>query len=468
MAKVEILFPQMGESIVEGTITTWLKKPGDKVEKDETILEISTDKVDSEVPASHGGVLEKILAEEGDRVEVGQAIGIMETDAASASAGEKTEGSEKESDESDKQTNQETSNGDSAAADKRSESKEEPAKESDSHKSSESSSKISGLNKEGRFYSPLVRTMARDEGVNESELDQIEGTGENGRVTKKDFLEYLKQRKSGGARSSAGAAVSRGAGAQGSALEGDLSQASRELADSGLAEIEVMDNMRKVIAERMWESVHRSPHVCSFHEVDVTSLVNYRNAQKKHFQAKYGFNLTYTMLIAEATVRTLQEFPYVNASLEGDTIVKRNEVHLGVAVSVDPMGLMVPVLKNADEKNLLGLARSMNDLVQRTRKKQVQPDELSGGTFSITNLGTFGSLTGTPIINQPNVAILGLGAIKKKPMVLESEQGDSIAIRSTLILSLSYDHRLVDGALGGKFLASLDQKLSKYEGPDFR
>ena len=251
------------------------------------------------------------------------------------------------------------------------------------------------------------------------------------------------------------------------ALSGEVGELTSQLQSEAKVKVEKMDSMRKVIAQRMWESVQTSPHVTSFHEVDVTQLVNYRNSQKKAFQKRHGFNLTYTMLIAHATIQAIREFPYINASVEGENIILRNEIHLGIAVSVDPMGLMVPVIKNAEEKNLLGVSKTMQDLVLRARKKKVAPDEISGGTFSITNLGSFGSMTGTPIINQPNVAILGLGAITKRPVVVESEVGDAIAIRSMMVLSLAYDHRLVDGALGGRFLAKLAEILSQYEGPEF-
>jgi 2-oxoglutarate dehydrogenase E2 component (dihydrolipoamide succinyltransferase) len=459
MAKVEIVFPQMGESIVEGTISKWIKKPGDEIKKDETVLEISTDKVDSEVPAAAAGILEKVLVPEGSRAEVGQVIGVIETDASKAEVAEMPDapivaekkttpagGAEKGARKKPTRT-RELGAGGGAPRMPGPGAYAGPIGKGDP-------------NQMKRFFSPLVRSMASQEGVSEAELFFIEGSGDQGRVTKDDLLYYLENRDKLGI---GGGSAPLPKALQG-AISGAVSEASEKLASEGLAEIESMDSMRKVIAERMWESTHISPHVTSFHEVDLTDFVNFRDQNKVAFKEKHGFNLTYTMLLTYEAIKTLEEFPYINASLEGDKIVKKKDINMGIAVSVDPLGLMVPVIQKAQEKSPVDVFKSFIDLALRARDKKLTPDELAGSTFSITNLGTFGSLTGTPIINQPNVAILGLGTIQKQPGVVTTEKGDSIEIRRKMILSLAYDHRLVDGALGGRFLKALADRLENYNG----
>jgi len=461
MAKVEIVFPQMGESIVEGTISKWLKKPGDQVAQDETILEISTDKVDSEVPASTAGVLEAILVPEGERAQVGQKIGVIETDASkvdlsaaakSATFGKASAVPKASAPVPDKQVQRSTATRQVTLGEPSGRRGSAPVGRGEAH------------NKK-RFFSPLVRSIANQEGVSEAELFYIQGSGEEGRVTKDDLLRYLEGR--GQMPMQGGGFQELPKGVRG-ALAGELSQATKKLESEGKVKIEKMDNMRRVIAERMWESKHLSPHVTSFHEVDVTEMVRYRESHKKTFQDKHDFKLTYTALIAREAVRSLEKFPYLNTSIEGDQVILHKEFNLGMAVSVSPLGLVVPVIKNADEKNMFGIAKAILDLATRGRIRKLTPDELTGSTFSITNLGTFGSSTGTPIINQPNVAILGLGAILKKPGVVQNAKGeDEIQVRHMMTLSLAYDHRLVDGALGGQYLADLANRLEHYEGEDY-
>ncbi len=431
--QVEVIMPKMGESIQEGKILRWTKKVGDKIQKDETILEISTDKVDSEIPSPIAGVLARIITQEQETVPVGTVIAYVETDVNA------------------RIDRSATAPAPSAVAAAR------PAELEGSQPSSPSPS-IAPVAKNGngnRFYSPLVRTIAKNEGLSSGELDVIVGSGSSGRVTKKDVLSYLEHRT---AQAPSGL-PSRPAPALGKA---DLADLQKKYPGAGYR-IQQMDNVQQKMAEHMLRSVATSPHVAAVEEVDVTSLVNYRARNAEAFEKREGFKLTYTPFFAHAVVQALKEFPAVNSSIEGDKIIFKNFINLGIAVA-SPGGLLVPNILHAEEKNFIGLARAINDLSVRTRTKKLLPDEVQGGTFSISNYGVFGTVIGTPIINQPQVAILGVGAIKKRPMVItDSEGNDMIGIRSMVYLTLSFDHRIIDGAVGGQFLARIRTTLEHFD-----
>jgi len=416
--RIEVIMPQMGESVAEGTIIKWHKQPGDAIEKDEIMLEISTDKVDSEIPSSHEGKLAEITVEEGETVEVGTTIAYIETekDAEIESSGD----------------------GEDAKAEAAEETKEaSPA--------SENGEPIETKGRSGKdFYSPLVRSIAAKENVSQSELESIEGTGIGGRVRKQDLLAYLESR---GAKPS-----------------GQPAKRTEPIKYSGPMEgvdVVEMDNMRKSIARHMRSSLDTSAHVYSVSEVDMTRIVKYREEHKAEFRNNEGFKLTYTPFIADATVRALLDFPRVNASVDMDKgeILEKRFVNLGMAVAIED-GLIVPVIKNADERSFLGLARETYRLANKARDEELNPDDVQGGTFTITNPGIFGNLYGLPIINQPQLGILGVGAIQKRPVVIN----DAIAIRSMMYLTLSYDHRVLDGAIGGQFLQRIVQYLEEFDG----
>jgi len=419
---VEVVMPKMGESIQEGKILRWLKKPGDKIAKDETILEISTDKVDSEIPSPSSGVLVKIIVPEGETVEVGTVIAVVDTDeraqAASPAAPELK-----------------LAHGAPQAP--------EPVATQD----------VRGPrmpSEGGRFFSPLVRTIAHKEGIAHRELESITGSGANGRLRKTDLLEYLKTRASAPAPGGAAPATV------------DMAEMLKKY-PAPRYEVRVMDNVQKKMAEHMVKSVQTSPHVGAISECDLSRIVAYRVNAASAFEKSQGFKLTYTPFFFDATVRALKEFPLINSSVEADKVIVKKFINLGMAVA-SPTGLIVPVIKNAEEKSFLGLARAINDIALRTRNKKLMPDEIMGGTFSITNYGVFGNIIGTPIISQPQVAILGIGAITKRPVVVTDEQGnDSIAIRSMCYLTLSFDHRLIDGALGGQFLEAIVKNLEEFD-----
>jgi 2-oxoglutarate dehydrogenase dihydrolipoamide succinyltransferase (E2 component) len=432
---VDVVMPKMGESIQEGKILRWLKKPGDKVEKDETILEISTDKVDSEIPSPASGILTKLVVPEQETVAVGTVIATIETDAAAA--------------------NVDTSTPTAGAA-------RPTASSTDRSTAAEtvSASKQEGpglsRSKDGqRFYSPLVRTIAKKEGVALSELDGIAGSGSGGRVTKNDILLYLKS------RTGRGPAVA--APSWSSSLQPVDAKEFAKKYPAPRYKIVQMDNVQQKMAEHMVRSVHVSPHVEAISECDVSRLVEFRNRHADRFEKQEGFKLTYTHFFLHAVVEALKEFPLINSSVEGDKIILKNFINLGMAVA-SPSGLIVPNIKNAEEKNFLGLARAVNDLAARTRNRKLIPDDIQGGTFTVTNYGVFGNIIGMPIINQPQVAILGIGAIKKRPMVVtDAEGGDMIAIRSIAYLTLAFDHRIIDGELGGKFLAQVVSNIEHYD-----
>jgi 2-oxoglutarate dehydrogenase E2 component (dihydrolipoamide succinyltransferase) len=420
--KIEMLMPQMGESIAEATISKWLKGPGETVDKDEVILEISTDKVDSEIPAPAAGVIAEVLFNEGDVVPVKTKIAIIDTEASANGVTASTNGAESTS-------ATEVAN--------------------DSTDIEECPAPLHAPSDSERSYSPLVRSLAEKEGVTIEELDSIEGSGVNGRVKKEDLLQYLETRKSTSETKPVTTKPSPAKPAP--SINGEWG--------SDGTQVVMMDAMRQAIADHMVRSKQTSPHVYSIQEVDVTNIANWRAKQKGAFKKGEGFNLSFTPFFLEATVKALEAFPYVNSSIEGKKVVLKKHVNLGCAVALGNTGLIVPVIKKAEEKNLVGIARSLNDLAQRARNKKLVPDDVAGGTFTVTNPGVFGTIIGTPIINQPQVAILCLGAIKKRPVVID----DMIAIRQICYLTLSYDHRIVDGSLGGQFLAFIRDYLENWD-----
>ncbi len=432
MARVELVMPKMGESIMEATILKWRKKPGDRIALDEPVLDIATDKVDSEVPSPVEGVLAEVLFKENDVVPINTVIAIIETDATAAApaVGEPAGNVRRPS-----------------AAAAATAVPYVPAAAEVPHQSASTT---------GRFYSPLVRTIARQEGISQAELDRIPGTGQEGRVTKKDILAYLEQRK----------AAPRAEATPSSVPAAPPTPPAPETAipvEMGNVEIIEMDRMRRLIAEHMVMSKRTSPHVTSFVEADVTHLVLWRNRVKDEFRKKYGENLTFTPLFIEAIVRAIRDFPLINSSVDGTRILVKKDIHIGMAAALPNGNLIVPVIRHADHLNLVGLTKAVNDLANRARQNQLKPEEIQGGTFTLTNVGTFGNVMGTPIINQPQVAIMATGAIRKKPAVLETEYGDVIAIRHMMFLSLSYDHRIVDGMLGGSFLRRVADYLEQFD-----
>jgi 2-oxoglutarate dehydrogenase E2 component (dihydrolipoamide succinyltransferase) len=430
--KVDVIMPKMGESIQEGKILRWMKKPGDKIEKDESILEISTDKVDSEIPSPAPGILTKIVVPEGETVEVGTIIAVIETDASAA----KVEAAVPVSLQASTDTHRPLDTIPRPTT-------EVGAKETISARQRESD----------RFYSPLVRTIAKKEGIALEELDQIGGTGIKGRVTKKDVFDYLNTRSVKPVPPARHEPTLRRA---------DLAELQKKY-PAPLYQVVQMDNVQLKMAEHMVRSVQTSPHVEAVSECDVTSIVDFRAKNADRFERQEGFKLTFTPFFVDAAIRALKEFPLVNSSIEGDKIIMKSFINFGMAVA-SPSGLLVPVIKRADEKSFLALARDINDLAVRTRNKKLMPDEIQGGTFTITNYGVFGNIIGTPIINQPQVAILGVGAIKKRPVVVSDAEGnDTIAIRSIVYLTLAFDHRIIDGALGGQFLAKVVSNLEQYD-----
>lgn len=431
--KIEMVMPQMGESIAEATISKWLKKVGDAVKKDETILEISTDKVDSEIPSPAAGVISEIVYKEGDVVPVKTKIAVIDTDGAgSAKSAQASEAPKAPAAEQAAPVPQKTSTHTNGAA------------TGDGHAKDQGS----------RFYSPLVMSLAQKHGVSSGELEQILGSGQGGRVNKQDLLKYVETRGSGGSAKPATAPSS----PTSSKAPSTPSVPSLDWDDRG-EKVVLMDNMRQLIADHMVRSKHTSPHVYSVQEVDVTNISKWRAKWKNKFQEKEGFNLSFTPFFLEAAVHGLLKFPYINASVDGKKIVLKKHVNLGCAVALGNTGLIVPVIKKAEEKNFVGLARGLNDLAGRARDKKLVPDDITGGTFTITNPGVFGTIIGTPIINQPQVAILCLGAIKKRPVVID----DMIAIREMCYLTLSYDHRIIDGSLGGQYLAFLRDYLEGWD-----
>lgn len=433
MANVEMLMPKMGESIIEGTILTWLKKEGDFIEQDESVLEVATDKVDTEVPATHAGILKKILVKVGEVVAVGAPIAIIESVSDSTTISEKP-----------------------IIEPEYSSSKEELLSLSPAQTATVISNfpEVEKPGEDDRFYSPLVLSIAKEEKISKSELSTILGSGKDGRVTKQDMLSYLKNREAstiGKPDFSSTAAAS------------TMSAPRVEMSISAQDEIMEMDRMRKMIAQRMVDSKRISAHVTSFVEADVTNIVLWRNKVKDAYKKKEGEALTFTPFFIEAVAKAIKDFPMINISVDGDKIIKRKDINIGVAVALPSGNLIVPVVRNADQLNLMGLSKKINDIANRARINKLSPDELSGGTYTVSNVGSFGNVMGTPIIMQPQVAILAIGAIQKKPAVVETPTGDVIAIRHKMFLSHSYDHRVVDGSLGGMFVRKVADYLEAFD-----
>ncbi len=420
--QIEVMMPKMGESITEGKIVKWHKNAGEKVERDEVLLEISTDKVDTEIPSAASGVVSRIVVQEQETVSVGSVIAYIETDASAAAA---------------VVTNAVTENIEVPAAATVARVESLPAVEKVSH----------GGNGD-RFYSPLVKSMAKAEGISDDELTSVSGTGAGGRVTKDDLKKFIENR-----------------GAQGTGTRIPVHKPSpapvgqRQSYDSKKDQVVPMDNMRQRIMDHMVASRDISVHVAAITEVDMTKIASYIAGHGSEFEKREGFKLTFMPFVADSCVRALKDFPLVNSSIDGNNIIRHNYVNLGIAVAIETAGLLVPVVKGADEKNVTGLARSIRDLAQRARTKRLTGEDVLGSTFSITNYGVFGNLMGTPIINQPNVAILGVGAVKKRPVVIN----DAIAIRQMGFMTLSFDHRLIDGALGGQFLERIVYYLENFD-----
>jgi 2-oxoglutarate dehydrogenase E2 component (dihydrolipoamide succinyltransferase) len=428
MATVEMVMPKMGESITEGTILTWLKKVGDTIEQDESVLEVATDKVDTEVPSTHAGVLKEILVKEGDVVAVGAPIALIETSEAPATQ-IRTSAAEAMANEKEQLL---------SIAPEQTQAVLQPT------------TPLGNESEDGRFYSPLVLSIAKEEKISKAELANIPGTGKEGRVTKQDMLNYLKERSQ--------AAVSPQATVSASPPIQKV-----VVSISAQDEIMEMDRMRKMIAQRMVDSKRISPHVTSFVEADVTNIVLWRNKVKDAYKKKEGEALTFTPFFVQAVAKAIKDFPMINISVDGENIIKKKDINVGVAVALPSGNLIVPVIKNTDQYNLSGLSKKINDLANRARINKLSPDELSGGTYTVSNVGSFGNVMGTPIIMQPQVAILAVGAIQKKPAVVETATGDVIAIRHKMFLSHSYDHRVVDGSLGGMFVRRVADYLEAFD-----
>jgi 2-oxoglutarate dehydrogenase E2 component (dihydrolipoamide succinyltransferase) len=440
MSLYELVLPKMGESVAEATIIKWVKQAGDSIDIDESVLEIATDKVDSEVPSPVAGKLVKVLFKEDDVVQVGAVIAIIETDA---------------NVEIEKAVPLD------AVIEKSVPVKEvaqAPFVPEPVVHNTQNESKTIDFSTSERFYSPLVKSMVAQEGISIQELNSIVGSGSEGRVTKQDVLDYIEKNKNNG---------SNFAKSQNNIIASSPAASSNSVASvnsiSGGDEIIEMDRMRKLIADHMVMSKHTSAHVTSFVEADVTNLVKWRDRVKNSFEKREGEKITFTPIFIEAVAKAIKDFPLINISVNGTQIIKKRDINIGMAAALPSGNLIVPVIRNADQLNLFGLTKSVNDLANRARQSKLKPDETQGGTFTLTNVGSFGNVMGTPIINQPQVAILAVGTIKKKPAVLETEHGDVIAIRHMMFLSLSYDHRVVDGSLGGSFVRRVADYLEKWD-----
>lgn len=427
-----MVMPKMGESIMEGTILNWLKNVGDIIQQDESVLEVATDKVDTEVPATHGGILKEILAQKGEVVPVGKVIAIISTDG----------------DDTPLPPNAGITNIST------------PTEIKPAFIAAEHQPQVASIPDHGRFFSPLVLNIAREEKISLEQLNLIAGTGKDNRVTKTDILNYLENKKAEALKASAKPiepATKKNTG-------DDLKESIKPAASVyGNVEIIEMDRMRKMIAERMVESKRISPHVTSFVEADVTNIVYWRNRMKQEFMQKEEAVLTYTPIFIEAVVRAIKDYPMVNVSVDGDKIIVKKDINIGVAVALPTGNLIVPVIKNADQLNIIGLTKKVNDLAKRARAGKLSADDLSGGTYTVSNVGSFGNMMGTPIILQPQAAILALGAVVKKPAVIETDQGDTIGIRHMMFLSHSYDHRVIDGSLGGMFVRRVADYLEQFD-----
>ena len=424
MASIEMTMPKMGESVMEGTILSWLKKVGDPIDEDESVLEVATDKVDTEIPSTHAGILKEILAQEGDVIQVGKPIAIIEL----------------LTDEDEPLTIRPTE----TPAPK----EQKNVVDVDQAMDLKSPDTLLTNPQKSRFYSPLVRNIAKQEQIDLSELENITGSGKEDRLTKQDVLDYLSTRN-----------------LQSDSVDGILENPIDDtlLTISGEDEIMAMDRMRKIIASRMIESKSISAHVTSFVEVDMSPIVSWRNKFKEKFKATSGQSLTFTPIIIEAVVKAIKDHPMINIQVQGDQIIKKSHINIGVAVALPSGNLIVPVIKNAELLDLKSLVMAVNDLAHRARTNALKPDELDGGTFTVSNVGSFGNVMGTPIIMQPQVAIMAIGAIQKKPAVIETPEGDFIGIRHKMFLSHSYDHRVIDGSLGGGFVRRVADYLEKFD-----
>ena len=445
MAQFELILPKMGESVAEATVTNWLKNVGDVIDAEESVVEVATDKVDSEVPSPVSGTLVKILVDVNGVAEVGSPIAIIEVE------GEDSGSTAASAPESIPEP--------AVAA---AEIEVQVAAAAATVSAPEPSGPIS-KNSNGRFYSPLVRSMAKEEGIGQSELDQIPGSGKEGRVTKKDIVAYLESGRQAIADKAPATNAAPTAAPVAPAAAPTPKTAAPAISVGSGDEIIEMDRMRKLIADHMVNSVQTSPHVTSFVEADMTKVVLWRNRVKGEFQKKHGEKITFTPIIMEAIVKAIQDFPMINVSIDGTNIIKHGNINVGMAAALPSGNLIVPVVKNADQLSLLGITKAVNDLANRARNNQLKPDEISGGTYTLTNVGTFGNVMGTPIINQPQVAIMAAGAIVKKPAVIETPEGDMIAVRHKMFLSHSYDHRVVDGALGGMFVKRVAEYLESWD-----
>jgi len=446
MAKFELKLPKMGESVAEATITSWLKDVGDTIEADEAVLEIATDKVDSEVPSEVDGVLVEKLFEIDDVVQVGQTIAVIEI-----------EGSASEAPAAPKQETVETKEDTAAKA---------VADVAQTVVAAKAAVETTVTSSENRFYSPLVKNIAKKEGLSQVELDGISGTGKEGRVTKNDILEYINNKASQPAPQPVVAqqdVAPEPAKTQSTPVAPKTEVKEAPVEVSGGDEIIEMTRMGKLVAKHMVDSVQTSAHVQSFIEADVTNIWNWRNKVKNDFKKREGENLTFTPIFLEAIAKALRDYPMMNISVQGDSIIKKKHINLGMAAALPDGNLIVPVIKNADQLNLIGMTKQVNDLANRARLNQLKPDDIQGGTYTVTNVGTFGSIMGTPIINQPQVGILALGAIRKVPAVIETSEGDFIGIRYKMFLSHSYDHRVVNGALGGQFVKAVKEYLEAWD-----
>jgi 2-oxoglutarate dehydrogenase E2 component (dihydrolipoamide succinyltransferase) len=449
MAQIEIRLPKMGESVTEATITNWLKNIGDSVAMDEPLVEVATDKVDNELPSEAAGTLIQILFEKDQVAQVGDVIAILSTDGSAAPAPAAPAPAAP-----------------APAADST------PTETTNTVVANNAPTAVAPLTKgtDGRFYSPLVRTIALKENIGADELAAIQGSGQDGRVTKKDILAYLQTRGAAPAAPTAAAPAAQASSASAPQVAAPKAPANNSIQikepvvipNSG-DEIIEMDRMRKLIAEHMVMSVHVSPHVTSYVEADVTTIVKWRERMKNEFKKREGENLTFTPIFMEAVAKAIKDFPMINVSVSGTNIIKRKDINIGMAAALPSGNLIVPVIKNADRMNLVGLAKAVNELANNARNNKLKPEDIQGGTYTVTNVGTFGNVMGTPIINQPQVAILALGAIRKVPAVIETPEGDFIGIRHKMFLSHSYDHRVVDGALGGQFVRRVADYLEGFD-----
>ena len=451
MSLVDLVMPKLGESIMEATILRWHKKPGDAIKLDETVLDIATDKVDSEVPATAAGVLEQILYNENDVVPIGAVIAKIRVGASNAII-------------------------DTPPPPPQAKPNYEEAKvvEDIPYQPAAPAQQATSSNTGVRFYSPLVLNIAQQEGISMSELENIPGTGQDGRVSKKDIIDYVANKGSGGYKQQTSSAPIQPAQQAAQVQQAEvMPEREKQVATTpnyqppatytGNVEIIEMDRMRKLIAKHMIDSVHTSAHVTSFVECDVTNLVMWRDRIKKDFEKRENEKITFTPLFIEAVVKCIKKYPWLSSSIDGDKIIVKKDLNIGMATALQNGNLIVPVIKNADQLNLVGLTKQVNTLANAARNGQLKPDDTNGGTFTISNIGSFGSIMGTPIINQPQVAIMAVGAIKKRPVVVETAQGDSIAIRHMMYISLSYDHRIIDGALGSTFLNAVAKELENFD-----